>query len=33
MVLLKMNLNDEILKESDMGQLLIKIKDKKLLDD
>ncbi|CAD8055632.1 unnamed protein product [Paramecium primaurelia] len=33
MLLLKMNLNDEMLKESDMGYLLIKIKDKKLLDD
>lgn len=33
MLLLKMNLNDEMLKESEMGQLLIKIKDKRLLED
>ncbi|CAD8045438.1 unnamed protein product [Paramecium primaurelia] len=33
MLLLKMNLNDQILKESEMGLLFIKIKDKRLLED
>ncbi|CAD8156628.1 unnamed protein product [Paramecium pentaurelia] len=33
MLLLKMNLNDVILKESEMGLLFIKIKDKRLLED
>ena len=32
MLLLRMNGNDEMLRESEMGHLLIKIKEKKLLD-
>lgn len=32
MLLLRMNLNDEMLRECEMGHLLIKIKEKKLLE-